>query len=180
MSQETVARRYASALADVVLKTGETELVRSELKEWESLLKENPSLVAALRNPSFTHAQKEKVLSAVLQKTNPSRTTANFLRVLGENGRVTELPEINERFALVLQERQGGVSARVESARELSENEKLELRNSLEKMTGKKVSVGFSVEKDLIGGVVTTVGSTVYDSSVKTQLANLKQQLVNG
>jgi F-type H+-transporting ATPase subunit delta len=47
-------------------------------------------------------------------------------------------------------------------------------------MTGKKVSVGFSVEKDLIGGVVTTIGSTVYDSSVKTQLANLKQQLVNG
>jgi len=35
------------------------------------------------------------------------------------------------------------------------------------------------VDGDLIGGVVTRVGSTVYDGSIKTQLDNLKEQLVN-
>ncbi len=175
-----IARRYASALADVVLETGETERVRSELKQWELMMHENPVVSATFRNPSFTHAQKESIIEKLIQKTSPSETTANFLRILAQNGRVAEIPQINERLAVVLQERLGGISAKVESARALSSNERQEFLESLEKMTGKKVSVEFSEDPNLIGGVVTTIGSTVYDASVKTRLENLKQELVNG
>ncbi len=36
MSVETVARRYAAALADVVTKSNEVENVKTELKSWEA------------------------------------------------------------------------------------------------------------------------------------------------
>ena len=128
MSVETIARRYGTALADVVLKTGETETVRSELKSWEEMMASSADLQTALANPSIAHLDKEKVLESLIAKTNPSKTTANFLRVLQRNSRLTELAEINDRFAAVLEERSGQVAATVTSARELSADQKEHLQ----------------------------------------------------
>lgn len=180
MSVETVARRYATALADVVVKTGETETVRAELKNWESLIAENGDLESAFNNPAIPHANKEKVLENIIERIHPSRTSANFLRILLRNGRLAELADINERFEAEIEERSGVVSAEVISARELPEGERTAMQNSLEKLTSKKVKINFNIDNELIGGVVTRIGSTVYDGSVKTQLENLKEQLVNG
>lgn len=178
MSVETVARRYAIALADVVSKSGETETVKNEIKSWEDLIRSNENLKSAFANPSIAHLSKEKVLEGLLAKTKPSKTTANFLRVLLRNSRLTELSEINEKFVSVLVERSGVVAAEVTSARPLSESEKAEFQKNLAKMTGKKVTLNFNINENIIGGVVTRVGSTVYDGSVKTQLENLRQQLI--
>ncbi len=104
--------------------------------------------------------------------------TANFLRILLRNGRLTELKHINDRFETVLQERSGIVSAKITSARPLGDDEKRQLQSNLEKMTGKSLDLNFDINQELIGGVVTTIGSTVYDGSVKTQLENLKAQMI--
>jgi F-type H+-transporting ATPase subunit delta len=178
MSVETVARRYATALADVVAKSGETEAVRSELKTWEDLMKANGNLQTVFANPAIAHANKEKVLESLLAKAKPLKTTANFLRVLLRNSRLTELAAINEKFASVLDERNNIVTAEVTSARPLSEAEKTEFQSNLARLTGKKVNLNFNINENIIGGVVTRVGSTVYDGSVKTQLETLKQQLI--
>lgn len=180
MSVETIARRYASALADVVIKTGETETVKSELKGWEGLIKSNANLQDAFGNPAIPQAAKERVLEELLKRSTPSKTTSNFLRILLKNDRLMGLDEINERFASVIEERSGVVSASVTSARELPDGERAELRSNLERLTGKRVNINFNIDEKLIGGVVTRIGSTVYDGSVKTQLQNLKEQLISG
>ncbi len=180
MSVETIARRYATALADVVLKSGETETVKSELKSWEVLMDSNANLQTVFGNPSIAHLKKENILEGLLTTTRPSKTTGNFLRVLLKNSRLTELGHINTRFAAVLEERSGNVLAKITSARELSESEKTELKTNLEKLTGKQVKADFNIDNGIIGGVVTQIGSTVYDGSVRTQLENLKEELVNG
>lgn len=178
MSVETVARRYAVALADVVAKSNETETIQTELKSWEEMINSNADLQTAFSNPAISQANKEKVLASLIEKAKPSRTTANFLRILLRNNRLTELSEINEKFANVLEERSGVVSASITSARPLAENVKAELKNNLEKMTGKRISLNFSTDENLIGGVVTRIGSTVYDGSVKTQLEELKSRMI--
>lgn len=179
MSVETIARRYGTALADVVLKTGETTVVSSELNAWEEMLASSDDLRSALANPSIAHLDKEKVLESLIAKSNPSRTTSNFLRVLLRNSRLTELPEINAKYAAILEERGGRVAGEVISARELSADHKTELRANLEKLTGKRVQLNFGIDQSIIGGVVTRVGSTVYDGSVRTQLENLREELIN-
>lgn len=177
MSLETVTRRYATALADVVLHSGETEKVKNELKSWEDMINSSVELKAAFGNPSIAHNKKEGVLEGLLQKTSPSRTTANFLRVLLQNSRLTELSEINERFDSVLEERSGTVHGIVASAHELSPDEKEALRTNLEKVTAKRVRLDYKIDPNLIGGVVARIGSTVYDGSVRTQLEHLREEL---
>ena len=177
MSLETVSRRYATALADVVLNSGETETVKDELKSWENLITSNVDLRTAFGNPSIAHAKKEGVLEGLLERAKPTRTTANFLRVLLQNSRLVDLTEINERFDSVLEERSGTVHCIVASAHELSVEERDELRANLEKVTAKKVRLDFTIDPDLIGGVVARIGSTVYDGSVRTQLEHLREEL---
>ena len=41
MSVQMIARRYASALADVILQRGEAKEVQHELQQWEELLQTN-------------------------------------------------------------------------------------------------------------------------------------------
>ncbi|MDQ3321910.1 MAG: ATP synthase F1 subunit delta [Acidobacteriota bacterium] len=178
MSVETVARRYASALADVVTKTGDTNNVQTELRQWEAMMSSGNDLSEVFSNPSIPQASKEKVLESLIARANPSKTTANFLRILGRNNRLTDISRINEKFASVLEERSGVTSARITSARPLSEAQKSEIQMSLEQMTGKRISPTFATDETIIGGVVTRIGSTVYDGSVKTQLENLKQQMI--
>ena len=180
MSRETIARRYSAALSDVVLATGETETVKAELAGWTEIFYNSTDLQTVFSNPAITHINKEKVLEDLIAKVRPSKATANFLRVLLQNGRLTEIGEINDRFDAVLQERSGVVAADIISARELPEDERTAFQTNLEKLTGKKVNINYAINKDIIGGVVTRIGSTVYDGSVKTKLENLKEQLVNG
>jgi len=178
MSIETIARRYGSALADVVEKTGETETVSAELLQWEAMLSANTELKDVFANPAIQHQSKERVLEDLVARTGPSRTTANFLRLLLRNGRLADLDAINRRFAAEIEQRRGIVAAEVTSARELREDERSELRASLERLTGRQVKLNFQVDNNLIGGVVTRIGSTVYDGSVKTKLENLRQELI--
>ena len=180
MSVETVARRYATALADVVTKSGDTDSVKGELKTWQDLIEGNAELHSAFSNPSIAASKKEGVLEGLLVKTKPSKTTSNFLRVLLRNGRLTDLAHINTRFEAVLEERSGAVTGEVISAHELGDAEKKELVSNLEKLTGKEVKLSFAIDQSILGGVITRVGSTVYDNSVRTQLENLREQLLNG
>jgi F-type H+-transporting ATPase subunit delta len=180
MSTETVARRYSAALADVVLQTGDVDTVKAELAGWHQIFDENPDLSNVFSNPAISHVNKEKLLEELLAKSRPSKTTANFLRILLRNDRLNEIGEIHNRFASVLEERKGVVSAEITSARELPESERAAFQANLEKLTGKKVNIKFVTNSDIIGGVVTRIGSTVYDGSVRTKLDTLKEQLIGG
>ena len=177
MSVQAVARRYASALADVVLARNEAREVQAELKIWDEMLQSNPNLGEVFANPTVALDQKRAVLSRLIKLTQPRPTTMNFLKVLLQNQRLTELSEINRKFAEVLDERAGMIAATVTTARGVPENFQQHLHTKLSTLTQKKVRIDFSTDPDLIGGLVTRIGSTVYDGSVRNQLQQIKERM---
>lgn len=178
MSIQTVARRYANALADVVTKNGETEIVRTELNQFQQLMTESPQLAEVFRNPSVPYEQKSRVLETLIGRTKPVKTTANLLRVLLRNARLADIAAVYERFAAVLEERAGMVTAEVTTAQNLSAEQQAALQTRLQAVTGKKVNLNFKIDPEIIGGVVTRIGSTVYDGSVKNQLEQLREKMI--
>jgi F-type H+-transporting ATPase subunit delta len=177
MSVAMVARRYATALADVVLEHGEAREVQDELNAWEALLQANANLREVFANPTIALDQKRSVLNKIIEAAKPRATTANFLKVLLQNQRVTELGEINRRFALILDERAGMIAATVTTARPVPEDAQQKLHAKLAGITGKKVRIDFATDAEMIGGMVTRIGSTVYDGSVRSQLQQIKEKM---
>jgi F-type H+-transporting ATPase subunit delta len=177
LSSQTVARRYATALADVIIARGEAANVQAELAAWEQMMLTNTSLLEAFSNPTVAYDQKGKVLNELISRTRVRPTTANFLRLLLKNQRLAELPQVNAKLAQVLDERAGVISAQVTSARPVSDATRVSLEERLGKLTGKKVRLTFGTDESLLGGIVTRMGSTIYDGSVRDQLRRLGEEL---
>lgn len=180
MSSLTVARRYAVALADVAITNGEERAVHEELIGWEKMIDSSRMLKEVFANPTVPYEQKRRLLEELIERTKVRNTTANFFRVLLKNQRLTDLSEIIKRFAFVLDERAGVVAAEVTTARQVPEEAKRLLLEKLKSVTGREVRLTFDTDEAVIGGIVTRIGSTVYDGSVRTQLEEIREKLIDG
>ena len=177
MSLQTVARRYASALADVVIERREEREVQQEIEFWASMIQSNPQLKEAFANPTVAHDHKQKLLEELISRTRVRQTTASFLRVLLRNQRLAQLPEVAERFGQILDERGGVVAAQITTARPIPEELKKSLHDALASATGRTVRMTFATDETIIGGMVARIGSTVFDGSVQNHLERLAEGL---
>jgi F-type H+-transporting ATPase subunit delta len=177
VSSQTIARRYASALADVIIERGEQVQVQEELAAWEEMIIGNRLLLEAFSNPTVAYQQKEKVLGELISRTKVRPTTANLLRILLKNQRLAELPQVNGKLAQILDDRSGVANAQVISARPVSDAIQASLAEKLGQMTGKRIRLSFETDETLLGGIVTRIGSTIYDGSVRNQLRRLGEEL---
>ena len=178
MSLQTVARRYASALADVVIERREEREVQQEIKGWASMIDSNPQLKEVFANPTVAYEQKRTVLEELISRTRVRETTGSFLRVLLRNQRLEQLPEVSARFAQVLDERARVVAAEITTARPIPEDLKKTLHDTLASATGRTVRLTFATDETIIGGLVARIGSTVFDGSVENNLERLADGLV--
>jgi F-type H+-transporting ATPase subunit delta len=177
LSLQTVARRYASALADVVIERKEERVVQVELNAWTSMLESHTLLQEVFANPTIPYDQKRAVLEELISRTKNRQTTSDFLRVLLKNQRLAELKGVVERFSQVLDERGGMIAANVITARAIPDQSQSALHDALAKATGKTVRLNFAIDEQIIGGMVTHIGSTVFDGSVLSQLERLAESL---
>ncbi len=180
MSITTIANRYAKALADVIMDRGQTLTVADEIKAFTQLVKENPELRDVFASPVIALDRKKAVLNEVLARMQFKPTTNNFLQLLLTNQRLHHIDVVRASLMKELDERAGVVWADVTTARTLAATAQENLLNQLQTATGKHVRINFKIDPEIIGGVVTRVGSLIYDGSIKNQLALMKQQLSRG
>lgn len=178
MSLRTIARRYASALADVAIARGEAREVQQELNAWEGMFAGSTDLRQLVDSPTVALDEKRKVLRTLINRLHPRPTTANFILVLLQNQRLGQLAEINKSFSQALDVRSGVVAATVTTAKPMGHAPQEALRKSLAALTGKQVRLAFETDSELIGGLVARIGSTVYDGSVRNQLQQAKERLI--
>ena len=174
-----VTARYARALADVVFEQKlDAQKVVNEVRSIEAALVESPALRHTWDNPAVQMPAKIKVLDAIIAVTRAGRITRNFIALLIERRRIRQLKEIRSQFEAEVNERLGIADAGVVTARTLGEDEKRTLESQVAKITGKRIRASYATDKNVLGGTVVKVGSTVYDGSVRGQLQRLKQQLI--
>jgi F-type H+-transporting ATPase subunit delta len=179
LSLQTIARRYASALAEVAIERQEESLVQKEIDFWAKLIDENQLLREVFSNPTIAYDQKRKVLEELIQRTAVRETTASFLRVLLHNQRLAELKYVAERFGQVLDQHNGVIAANVTTARPIPEDLKATLSQTLSSSAGRTVRLSFATDEKIIGGIITQIGSTIFDGSVEGQLERLAADFIN-
>ncbi len=69
--------------------------------------------------------------------------------------------------------------ATIESASELDDSVRNQLRSSLQERYGKDLTFDFKLDPELIGGLRVRVGSDVFDGSVRARLHTLENELLH-
>ena len=180
MITNTIARRYAKALVQLGAEEGAVEKFNTELTAVNAVLADNPALNSIFRSPAYGIEAKREILRDIIGKLGLSGTVANFLQLILDRNRLVFIPQITESFSGFADELSGVIRPTLSSGLPLDGSQVAEIKAALEKSTGKKVVLNVEVDANLIGGVVTKIGGTVYDGSVRTQLDRIEDILQKG
>jgi len=156
LSGNIVARRYAKALFTVGQKQGAAELETygKQLAELSGALADSPEAMRFFHNPVFSVEEKKAVLKQITDKLGATQALVNFVSLLADKSRLVSLPEIAGDFKAMLDEKNGIVSGKLVTAVALSDTRKVELKERLEKQTGKKLVLDFGTDADILGAAL--------------------------
>lgn len=172
--------RYARALAAVIADQKlDVIATQGQLNDFADLLEASVELREVLENPSIGEPQKLKVLDAIAKKSGMSKTVRNFIAVIAHHQRLHELRSMVEAYAMIADEESSVTEAEIVSAQPLDKKNRKLLEEKISTLTGAQhVHATYSEDATLLGGAVVTVGSTVYDGSIRAQLQQLKARLI--
>lgn len=168
------ALRYATAFVDTAEASKKIDAVEKDLNDLEAMINDSTDLQNMMRSPLISQGEKVKAIQAIAKSAKFQDITANFLALLAQNGRLNMVQSMINAVRMEASRRRGEVSANVQTAFKLSKEQEKALQESLTKAMGQTVAVNLEVKQDLIGGMVVTVGSQMFDASVKRKLERLK------
>jgi len=175
--KSVLSRRYAKALFGLASEQNKLDDVAKDLIEINKMVESSDDLQKVLKSPIISKEKLSGAIQVLFRKAGISVLTMRFCDLLGENRRLTILPEISKQFAELLAEAKGEVVAEVISASSLSANDEKKITARLEKATEKRVRLKKVVNEDIIGGLILKVGSGMLDSSIGGRLDRLKLHL---
>lgn len=176
MSNQASANRYAKALLDVAVKEADPVKAEQDLAVFAGLF-DNDDLRRALTHPVVPVQSKRAVIQQLVDRLKPVSTVGKLLLLLADRDRLELLPDLLNAYRQRLMDYQNVVRAEVVTAVPLAQDRAAQLQQKLAAVTGRTVTLNTRVDPAIIGGLVARVGTMVYDGSVATQLAKMKDRL---
>lgn len=122
-----------------------------------------------------------KALMETLELTAPnneSQVLDNFVKVLAENNDLRLFSEISDEFHKFELARKGIKQVEITSAHPINHENEKQILEELNKLAKQKVEIKKSIDENLVGGVVIRMDDRLLDASVKNDLEQLKQELI--
>jgi F-type H+-transporting ATPase subunit delta len=173
-----VGRRYAKALYDLAKAESAVDRVQKDLTGIADAWDASAELRNVFENPAFAPEVKKKVLVAIAERNGATRLVVNAVSLLADRRRLRYVRDIADAFVAIVERASGRVRAEVITASPLPDGYYAQLSKVLSEATGREVTITKRVDPSIIGGVVTRVGDTVYDGSIKNRLSDLKSDLL--
>lgn len=174
------AMRYATAFVDTAEAKKITDSIVQDINDLEAMLYDSNDFQSFIKSPLISVKEKSAAIETIASKAKLQDITINFLKLLAENNRLYMLSKIIKAVRKEVSMRRGEVIADVRSAFPLDSKQQKDLQAALKKAVGKEIAINVEVDKDLIGGMVVTVGSQMFDASVKRKLERLRIAMMSG
>lgn len=178
MTEQAAAGRYARALFEVSLDGGDPRRTERDLAAFQELVDGHEALGRVVRNRAVSPVVKKSVVAAILERTKTADVVERLLLMLAERGRLHLLPALLAVYRERLREHLGVVRARVTTAEPLDRKRVASINRKLNAATGREVTIETAVDADLVGGMVTRIGGTVFDGSLAHHLGRLRQRFL--
>ncbi len=150
-------------------------------QDWLSPLKEivkclPPAEFEALDKPNLPLPQKQEILQRAMP-SNATKEVRNLLSLLASRNEMHYIPDIVARLEQYGTDSTGRRTARVTSAVPLTDDEKRTLEAKMRRRFGEDTDFDYTIDREILGGVVVRVGDQVIDGSVAAKLAALRVKL---
>ena len=170
---------YGKALLGAAQTAGQLEAVVAELDTLVSeVLDPHPEFEQLLGSALIKHDVKVGIIDRVLSKRF-SPVLVRFLKVVSSHGRLDALRAIHEQVHKQYDEFSNIVRVHMRTATAVNGQLVENLKTTIGRMLNQKLELETIVDPSLIGGVVLTVGDTVYDGSVARQLEQVREQMIH-
>lgn len=169
-----VGDRYAQALFDLALETGQLDAVEKDLRSMRAMLGDSLDLRRLIASPAFSSDDKGRAIGAIADKARFAVTTKKFLGLLAANSRVSALNGSITAFHRLAAKHRGTVAAEVTTAVELTRDQRKDLQAALRQALGKDPEITTRVDPSILGGLRVKVGSRLYDASLRSKLDQMK------
>jgi F-type H+-transporting ATPase subunit delta len=173
-----LGRRYAKALYDLAKAENSVDRVQRDLVSIADAWDASAELRNVFENPAFAQDVKKKVLVSIAERTGATKLVVSTVSLLADRRRLRYVRDIADAFVAMVERASGRVRAEVITASALPDAYYAQLGKVLSEATGREVTITKKVDPSIIGGVVTRVGDTVYDGSLKNRLSDLKSELL--
>ena len=172
-----VSTTYGDALFELALEENNLSDVMKEVQAVQAVFAENEELVRLLDHPEVSKDEKIRLIENIF-KGRCSDHMTGFLVLLLEKGRQKDMDSIFDYFIHRSKKHQGIGSAQVSSAIPLSAKQEKEVEERLLALTDyTQFEIEYDVRPELIGGMVIRIEDRVVDSSIRTQLLEMKKSL---
>lgn len=171
--QASLSGRYAVALFDLARDSSSLDTVAASLAGIKAAISESADFKGLINNPVLSRDAAGKTIAAVASSMGTDPLTKNFLGVLAQNRRLSQLPAIIRAYETLLSNHKGEVRAEVTSAHPLDAGQVAALQQNLRTRIGREVALDAKVDPAILGGLVVKIGSQMIDSSIRTRLNSL-------
>ena len=169
-----LSARYAVALFELAKEQKKLDQVADDMTSLSKLLMDCPELKLITTSPVISKKDQTSAMATMTKAVGFSKIVINFIGVITANRRLDQLDHIIDDFNKYLAHYRGEVNAVVLTAHKLNKNQLAALGAKLKSMVGSEVNIETDVDKELLGGMIVRIGSSMIDSSLKTKLANLE------
>jgi F-type H+-transporting ATPase subunit delta len=176
---EKLSRVYAQAGLDAAGDLQAQQDFVDELKQVEAeVLKMNPGLEKLFASALVSHDDKLGIIDRVFGKSL-SEKALNFLKVIGNHGRLAILRPIIHNVGKLWNVRQNLVAVKLELAHAIDPALQQEMIDLISKRLNAKTIVTVEINPDLIAGFVVRAGDRVLDASVRTNLERARHAMID-
>jgi len=164
---------YADALLAIIRAEGNPAEIEDELFRFSQTLLGHDELRTTLNDPHVPAAIREQIVSDLLDGRSTA-ATSSIISLLVTNGRIGELSNIVEELTARRTAGGGEQVAEVRTAVALTDDQKARLAVALGARTNSQITVRNIVDPNVLGGVITTIGDSVLDGSIRSRLTQLR------
>lgn len=178
MRERVLARRYAKALLDLGLEEKSLERIQEEMGRFVRAIALEPNLLAILSAREIEAKKREQILNDLMGRLYLSLYVQNFLKIIFRKNRILIIQDVIKAFEELVRESEGVLIAKIKVADEASVlSMKHFLKETLEKMTNKKVDCLYEEDQSLIGGLQIVIGDKIYDASIQGELERIQESI---
>ena len=171
--QASLAGRYAIALFELARDEKQIDEVGASLARLRQAVTESADLRELISSPLIGREDQARAIGAVVGSLGLDRLTGNFVGVLAQNRRLSQIPAVIRNFNLLAARHRGEITAEVTSARPLDDDQVGQIKQQLRTRMGRDIAVELNVDPAILGGLVVKIGSQMIDSSIRTKLNTL-------